>query len=284
MDTPLAVDNKPSNTTKVFLSFCLPKGLLENIFLWSFLPVVLLLLTVWASFLASSPFTYFIPLFALAGPLACYFWKTIGLSASYLLLLIWTFFALRDVSSDQYFSQIGITVCLFIDYFIVFLSIKEVKANLKNIVEESQLRLEAIHQTRKEMQQIEQATKEEREEFELQIEKLKEEAEQRRIEKQQDNKRFELIQSEIEMLTEQKEELIADAFEARKIANEDDALQALLESQEKILSLQAALSQNGEAKSIQLSAEAIDEFEKEIGQLEEEITCLEGLISHVLSR
>ena len=277
MNTPIAIEKK--KPVKFFLSRWFPESVTGKTFLWAFLPLVLLLLTMGVSFLRPTPFTLYLPVFSAIGVFLCCLWKTIGLSGSYLALISFLLITLKNVPSDQYLWQMVMVLCFAIDYFIVLLSVEEIEITFRKKDEEYHEKLSHLHQSTLEAEQEKRAWEEEKQRFEEEIEKLIAEAELRRIEKQQDNKRFTLIQSEIEMLTAQKEEFIADAFEARKVAKQREAFisenetgQALCENQEKIISLQMALSQ----PKLLISTE--------MAHLEEEINCLEELVSHILSR
>jgi len=312
---PVAIEKKSTSPLQMVLSLFFPQEITGKILLLALLPTLLLILTVGISLLHPCSLTFMIPLFALMGTLACSLWKTVGLSGSYLALIAFLLLSVKQVPSQERLWQMGIILSLAIDYFIILLSVEEVATLLGKVFEESHERLSAVHQNQLEIQQATNTWEEERASFEEEISKLKEEAEQRRIEKHQDDKRSELIQSEIEMLTAQREELVADAMQARKLAKEsrsksgdedekERAFRSLLQCQESILSLQVAFPQMlGNISHTQKELAAAKEkltapesdntahFEKEMIELgeevvflEEEVTHLEELISHVLSQ
>ncbi|NGX55322.1 MAG: hypothetical protein KR126chlam2_00955 [Chlamydiae bacterium] len=201
-------------------SLFLPEKKLTQIVLWSVIPSVLLLLSVGLSFINRSPITLYIPVVAITTLCLSIYYRTIGFYISFVGLLFFALIFYRAIPFDQRLWQMEILFSFAIDSFIILLAIEEVEALLGQLETKSLENQERVHSISHEQQETEKKWDEERKAFEAEIERWKTEAEQRRIDKQNDEKRFVLMHSELEMLTSQKEELISDAFEARSSASE----------------------------------------------------------------
>lgn len=218
VNVALTVEKKSFFSLEPLLARFLPEQAAARVLLWSFLPAFLFLLTVGVSFLNFCVFTKYIPFLALISAILTLRFRTVGLSVGYMLLFLFTLFYYSSLPREILLWQMGVVFGLSLSIYILLLSIEETEACL----EESRIKLRELMalstQTQSECSQIKKTAEEKEKEFREEIEKLKEEASLRRIDYSQLLREFELIQSEIQMLTSQKEEFIEEARKSRTLS------------------------------------------------------------------
>lgn len=184
--------------------------------LWVFLPTLLLLMNIGIGFSRPSLFTPYLPYLAITTAAASFRFKGLGLIGSYLLLALFILLFLPHISSVERFWQIGIFLSHALTLYVVVLIAEEIEGCIQLL--EQELRKEkhvAVHMEEKLLHALKSMDEKEKE-FAEEIQKLKEEAAQRKVERAADVKRLHLIQSEIELLTAQKENFIEKARLARE--------------------------------------------------------------------
>lgn len=201
----------------IFLGW-IPEGVIPQALLWVCLPAFLFILTMGVGYVQTCSFLPSFPLLVFLGCLACVLWRTIGLSIAYGALALFLFLYFDRVPVEDRLWQMGAVFVLALDYFILLLSLEEIESVLGSLFSTSNGVSIELKKTQESLALLQQAHQEEVESLQETIEKLKAEAEQRKIDKQQDLESLQWIQSEIEMLTGQKEEFIIEAREARKMS------------------------------------------------------------------
>jgi hypothetical protein len=204
-------------------------------------------LNIGISFLNPCPFTKYLPFLAVVSAVLTFRFKTLGLSSSYIAFFLFILIFFSDLPCEGQLWQMSLLFILALNIFILLLSIEEAEACLKEMGSQTQEMKRLSHRVEIEYQLAKKTAEEKEEELKEEIERLKQEAELRRIEKASDLKQLELVQSEIELLTSQKEGFIEDSRKARMAAvhqlqqfKESEAIlkRDLIASQETILALQ----------------------------------------------
>lgn len=220
MDTPIILEKQSrSFWERLFLGW-IPEGVSSSLWLWGSLPAFLLLFTLWIGSVQPCAFLPSLPLFVFLGSFACLLWRTIGLSLFYGALTLFVFLYYDRVSPADRLWQMGIVFGLALDCFILLLSLEEIENLLKSLSSTVQGTSTELQLARKDLSHLQKTHQEEVETLQETIEKLKAEAEQRKIDRQNDLEKLEWVQSEIEMLTHQKETFIQEARHARQMALE----------------------------------------------------------------
>lgn len=144
----------------------------------------------------------------------------------------------------------GVVFVLAVDYFILLLSLEEIESLLEDLSSTKAAVSQELDTTQESFVLLQQQHQEAVESLQETIDRLKEEAELRRIERSRELESLEWIQSEIEMLTSQKDLFISETREAKRLAFEKlakiEELEAqrledkvhLIAYQEKVLSFQ----------------------------------------------
>ena len=218
MNVAATSKNKPPFFLTAFFLRFLPARPPARALLWASLPAFLLLFNMGVGWLKPSPFTPYLPFVALATSAIALRFKTAGLSIGYAAIGMLILWFIPTFEPGERLWQMGILFNIALTLYIVLLTVEEVEL----CFEEVQGNLEAHHaassQIEKELRLAKSQANERQHELEEEIQKLKSEAEQRRIDRVREQSRFELIQSEIELLNSQKEEFITEAREARAAA------------------------------------------------------------------
>jgi hypothetical protein len=212
-----------------------------QVLLWSALPSFLLLSNLGVSLLRPCVFTAFLPFLALLSTVSTFRYKTLGLAGSYLACGLFLAFFYSQVAPEDRLWQMGVFFSLALSLFVFLISAEEAAAclfDLRNAAESLKKRLSHAED---ECALAKKSAEEKEKEFREEIEKLKEEAQQRRIEKVNEAEHLALINSEIEMLTAQKNTFIEAAERAREEAARH-RLQ-LKEQEEKILKEKQCLAE-----------------------------------------
>lgn len=211
-DIPQSIDR--------FASWILPKNAFSQILLWLLLPLLLFIATLSLSSFCLSPITPYLFLLSISAIVLSIRFRTFGLAIIYGVLLAVLLFFYKDIAPHERLWQMQLLFSIAIETYILLLAVEEVEGLLHTRDIQSEKDSEKIKVFCKEQEGKEQNWEEERARLEEELRRLKEEAEQRKIEKASDEKRICLIESEITMLTAQKEELINEAFAARAASAE----------------------------------------------------------------
>ncbi|MCH9625183.1 MAG: hypothetical protein S4CHLAM123_03530 [Chlamydiales bacterium] len=240
VNVSLAAEKKSVFFLDKMLSQLLPKSLTGRTFIWTFLPTLLLLLTVGVSFLSPSVFTLPLPFLALVTAGGCVCFRTRGLIGSYIAISLFVLLFYQDLSLDDKLWQFGIIFSLGLTLFITLLSVEEIDHCFEQMNQVSNDNLAHLRQTELDFQNAQQAWEQKLQELEEEIERLKTEAELRRIEKHESQQQFTLIQSEIELLTSQKNTLLEEA-RALRVNSESHVID--FDTEERIQALEKQLEQ-----------------------------------------
>jgi hypothetical protein len=205
----------------------LPATNVERILLWACLPACLLLLELGITYLKPSFFTHFFPFLTIISVGLIFRYRSMGLATSYLLLLGSLLFLFRNLAPECRLWQIALLFTYALNLFILLLCVEEVTDCLEEISAQTGEFKKKWTQAELDLLSVQKTAEEREREFRDEIERLKSEAEQRRIERVNDWKKFDLIQSEIELLTSQKDEFVEESQLAQESALKN--LQALEE-------------------------------------------------------
>lgn len=264
--------HESSKPLKFQLHHFLGKQFVSNAFFWLFLSFALLSLTVAVAFIKPSPFGLFLAFFLPAASLVCVKYRTYGLLLAYSIL---TLFVLLNLAMPQQerLWQMSIIFIAALDLFIVLLTAEEVEEIFVKWQGKNQSAQQELEKMQVKFSEQIKNGEQLQKEFDEAIEKLKEEARQRVIDREKDEKRFALVQSEIEMLHEQKENLVNEAFEARALAFESTRLAEELKKEiESEKNEKAQLEKLLSEKNIQANnSENIAVYEQRIEVLQQEI-------------
>ncbi len=183
---------------------------------WNLLPLLFLLFSLSCSLLLPCTWTRFLPPILLLSCAAIFYGRLRGLCAVYGLFLASTYFYLNALPKEVRFWHVGLLLSFALDFYIFFLSLKEMEGIWMQMRQEGETHVNLMHQKERDCEQIRSEKEEERRQFEERIEELKKEIEQRRIEKAQQEHLFGLVQGEIELLSGQKEEWTSTLREVRE--------------------------------------------------------------------
>ncbi|MCH9609098.1 MAG: hypothetical protein S4CHLAM45_08610 [Chlamydiales bacterium] len=276
--------------------------------------VSLLTLTVGIAFLKPCGFTPYFPYIALGSVLLTARFKTVGIILTYALIATYLFFFYSTIDPQVRLWQMGLILTLATTSFVFLLSFEEIEESsgvASKELEEQENRFKAV---KEQLIQLEESSKGSIEELKNEIERLKEEADARLIERTQDKRNLELLAGEIELLTSQKQEILTHAAQLAKeegVAVDSPELKRELIKMEGLYKQlrsqfdeksKVLLSARKELFKVEGKAEALEreqeqhqlepieglegvlaKFAEENIHLEEELTSLEELISHILS-
>lgn len=185
---------------------------------WASFPIFLLLLNMGVSWLKPTPFALYLPFVALVACSLVLRYKALGVSISYITLGLMLFWLIPAIEPSERLWQMGIFLNLALTLYITLLTCEEVERCFVEVQESVETHHTSASEMASELRVLKSQAEEKQQELEVEIQKLKSEAEHRRIERNQLQGRFELIQSEIELLNTQKDTFINDAREARSAA------------------------------------------------------------------
>jgi len=225
---------KPSRLLNfTYLSFP-GKSIFFKALFWIFIAATLLFGNIEACIFKPTLLTSLLSFLVPIGVFLSIRYKTFGLILSYIALAVLFLMFSEKVSNSDRMWQLTLGFVTAVDFFIVLL-IREEAALLFQEIDSNSIALKEEVVSKESAILVAKRDQEaERKELEEQIEKLKEEAEQRRLEKQQYERKFELIQSEIDLLNNQKEKFIQKAQEAsvlsEKVLKKNDELTQEMEA------------------------------------------------------
>lgn len=278
MNTSSITDTDNTNSKTLF-SQVIPESAFGKILFWGALPFIFLFLTIEVSVLSHSPFSPSLPFLAIVGGLSILRWRALALIGTCCALS-----ALFFISEGK-LKDYGILATFALDFLILYFSFLEVESILSGVSEFGKERVKELHQTFALLSQTQQEKEEQGRTLEEEIQRLKEEAEQRRIEKTQEAKRIALIQSEIELLTSQKEFFIDEAKKAKEIFVQIDELKtyiaALTGVQERLILEKELLGQ--EVESAQQENATLRKEAAEYAQEREQFTELKEQLAKIQS-
>ena len=206
------IEEKMEKST--FLSRVIPGSLIGRVVLFFFLPLFLLLSTLWVALIEQTALSPYICGLLLFGTVMSCQYRTKGFFVS--------LFALASIYIFKHtgysLMEIGLCIAATFDFLVVLLVVKEIKASLAGVIEESKSHMNQFLAKNKELIETEENFSKTQQTLEEEIASWKEEAEQRKVDMQLLLDKTLLIQSEIEMLTAQKESILNDAYEVRKEA------------------------------------------------------------------
>ncbi len=263
----------------------LPKKATARALFWGSLPSLFLLFTVAIASLKSTLVIPYFPWIILTMGILSLRFKTGGIAISYTLLGALLLWQIAQTESSERLWLMGLFFNTALTLYIGLLASEEIEDCFHELQEMSEKQSASLLKMEEAILQAKQEGASHERELEEEIKKLKEEAEQRRIERVRDHNRFELIQSEIDLLTAQKEEFIKETRQARvdqqaaeqKASEAGETLrQMAMHSQEEIIRLQqrapvviekeVAVSSEDPAKVIELE-KAIKLAESHYAQL-----------------
>ncbi|MFN0065020.1 MAG: hypothetical protein ACKVOH_02150 [Chlamydiales bacterium] len=211
---------------EALLTRIIPASLLARVLFWVLIPVTLLLCHIWTAFIFPTKFSMYLPMLLIVGTLLIARFRTIGLTISYVSL--GALFALfyRDLPEQSRLLTMEISLALALTFYIFLLIAEEVEEILRSVSENSKERMNQFLAKNQELTEKEEKWSEAILSLEEEVQKWKEEAEQRRIEKGEIEKKMTLVWSEIELLTSQKNDILAGAMTARReVREQQDFLQ-----------------------------------------------------------
>lgn len=217
MNVAALPENEPSFLT-VLLRRWLPTRYSTQTLFWASFPTFLFLFNVGVSWLKPSPFALYLPFVALTTFPLVLRYRVLGVSISYLALGLMLLWLIPSIEPSERLWQMGVFFNLALTLYITLLTFEEIECCFVEVQESLDTHHASANEIASELQAFKSQAEEKRQELEVEIQKLKSEAELRRIEKNQQHRHFELIQSEIELLNSQKESFIQDAREARSAA------------------------------------------------------------------
>ncbi len=308
----LVLDERLASASSLFfrafglLARVMPSSLIGRVVLVLFLPAFLLLTTLWAIFLQPSPLTPYLAGLLLFGSVMACQYRTKGLLISYAALI--GAYLFKQTSFSLY--EVGLCVAAATDFLILLLGVDEVKSLLSTLVAESKSYMNQYLVKNQELLANEESWSEARQALEEEIAEWKEEAKQRKIDLQMSVEKMELVQSEIEMLTSQKERILQEAYALRKTVPErstqieglykqlriqfEEKSRALVQTRKELFQAQTKLQGqeieqrlaefDGEREEVNHLEEELAHTLNECAAMEEEINALEALISHILAQ
>lgn len=223
--------------------------------LWLILPFAFLLAVSGLALLCPSPLTPYYPLLAISGWILCARFRRLGLGLSLALLAGAALFIYRQASLDVRLWQWGLLGSYALDFMLTWLCLEEVDRL-------DAQRDETVLHVQQELGDVKKAWDEQVKGLEAELKKWKEEAEHRRIEKRADDEKLSLVQAEIDRLTTQKEAMITEAFEARRLAAERlQRLESQIEQNERLTAHSADAALHGE---LEAKAQRIEELQAQL--------------------
>lgn len=190
-----------------------------------------------------------------------------GLSISYVLLGGLAFLCYQQIPPSTLFWQLGILFSMALNFYIALLACEEIFSLISTLTSDMDQHIALLAKAGHEHEEEQQVWNDEKMSLEEEVKRWKEEAEQRKIEKQIADKHLLLVQSEIELFDQQKENLVKDAYEARAFAAE--RLQNMEESQLQMQILSTQVAPLKEEKELLLQKNL--EHEKILCTLQEDI-------------
>jgi len=218
-----------------------PKKMSALAMLWATLPTLLLLFNLGISWLKPTPFTQFLPFVALVGLVLPLRFKNVGLSISFSILALSVFLMVPHSEPNEKLWQMGIYFNMALTFYIALLAAEEIEECFAQMDAQETKTLHVQSQMQHDLLQIKHISEERQKELEDEIQRLKAEAEQRRIERCHEQSRFELIQSEIDLLNAQKNEFIEEARTSR--ASSIEAHHQLQSSQSQVSACEQKLKE-----------------------------------------
>jgi chromosome segregation ATPase len=183
------------------------------------LPSLLNLTSLSLAFLAPSQITPILPLFCAFSLFISWRYKGIGLSLSLLAQAFLFYFSTPEEGKIWHY---GLNIAFSFSYMITFLTKLEVEKNLGLEKEEKEKGVQFLRSLRDEIEVNRETWERDKAALEEELKRWKEEAEARRIDKRQDERKFTLLQGDIEFYMSQKGELIRAAEEARNALNDKE--------------------------------------------------------------
>ena len=206
------IEEKMEKST--FFSRVIPGSIGGRVVLFFFLPLFLLLSTLWIALIEPTALSPYICGLLLFGTVMSCQSRIKGLLIS--VAAVVAVYAFKH--SGYTLFEIGLCVAAICDFVIAFLAMTEIKTLLITLVNESKSHMNEFLAKKQELLEVEDSFSKTKEQLEAEIASWKEKAEQRKIDLQMAKDRMLLIQSEIEMLTAQKESILNEAYEIRKEA------------------------------------------------------------------
>ncbi len=187
---------------------------------WASFPIFLLLFNVGVSSLEPTPFALYFPFVALAAFSLVLRYRTLGISISYTVIGLMILWLIPAIEPSERLWQMGVFFNLALTLYITLLTFEEIELCFDGMQEGIAVQHATASEMKSELRVLKSQAEEREQELKEEILKLTSEAEIRRIERNQLQGHFELIQSEIELLNTQKETFIHDTREARSAAIE----------------------------------------------------------------
>ncbi len=196
---------------------------------FTLLSVTMLALIIGISFLNPCTITSYFPYVALVSVLLAARFKTVGISVAYGMLAFYLVYFYPSITPSARLWEMGLIFTTALTSFIFLLSFEEMEALSSTLSKNLDEKDKQLTTTAGQLGQLEQSYKEQYAELEQEIQKLKNEASIRILERQQDQRTIELITSEIELLTNQKQEILASAARAYEQASKAELVEVHLE-------------------------------------------------------
>lgn len=222
---------------------------------WGVLPLFLSLATLGVSALLPISYAGYLPWTLFLAFLLPLLGGKKGVWGSYTLLALCAFLY-REGAPSGLFWHLGLFSSLALTLFISQQACEACYATLEGWGELGRAERSALRTCEQTLQKVQEEKKEVETALEAEIQKLKEEAKQRLIERRQEEKRIALVESEIELLTSQKREVLAEVYHAR-------ALLARLSTQE--------AEEKARQHALSLAEERIRTLEAECAALQEKV-------------
>ncbi len=190
----------------------------SSLVLWTNCAAVLFLLNLLIAFLNPCFFTKYLPAIVLPLGFATVIFRIWGLSISYVALFLLIVFFPDSFPESGRLWQMGVLFSSALNFFILLLSVEESEACFEGIKRESaELQAHALD-LESQIQSAAVRSEKIEKQFQEEIEQLKAEAALKTLERNQQLKQYELVLSEIELLSSQKDQFIEESQKARSQA------------------------------------------------------------------
>ena len=243
------------------LSRIVPGSLIGRTLLFLFFPLALLIMTAWAALLHPIALSPYLLASLLMGVSTIALYRAKGFAFSILLLSVAFFFKHTDLA----FWEIGLTLAVAFDLLVILLAFDEMRRDLADAVEESKSRTTQYLAKNQELLECEESWSKTKERLEEELARWKEEAEQRKLDIVDAQKRLDLVETEINLLTEQKESILQEAYSIRGEATE--RLKLLSQQMEEVERAREEVHRQLDA----LPKQDLEQKELEIQELKEQL-------------
>lgn len=197
------------------------KKQLENkLQFWAVLGPCIIILTLLISLIKFSPESFYLPLAIIVGVPACWMWKLRGMLGSITLLLFLLLVSFGSIDADERFWHIGVAAAISLSFVVGTLSSEEVTGLVQRLQAESKSRLDHLLRIDEKLKELTQQLDLNKEEAALALKNSKEETENAKREIALLQRASGAAKGDLARFAEEKNSLIEDLFENKKIIAE----------------------------------------------------------------